>query len=168
VLVDGIPLEAALGVQFVAQHRLVDDAGGLGLVVQRFRVDRDQRPVGARLPIRQDHVRVQMRIPAARRLVLISDGDQARQPLHVLLAGHSVVHPGVAGVGMQVRHRRVDCRGMGGGHHLLRDIMGERAQQRHALGRGEDQVEPVHTRLGKRPTMHPVGGDSVVEPPCGC
>ena len=40
VLIDRVPFEAPLGVQFVAQHGLVDDPGGLGFVIQRLGIDR--------------------------------------------------------------------------------------------------------------------------------
>ena len=51
-------------VQFAAQRGLIDHPGGFGFVIQRRAVDRHQRAVGAGLPIRHDHVGVQVRIPA--------------------------------------------------------------------------------------------------------
>ena len=102
----GVPLHAALGVQLMAQHGLVDDPGGLGFVIQRLGIDRHQLPVGAGLAVGDDDVGVQVRIPAPRRLVLIGDRHQPRQPLQVLHPGERVVHPGVSGVLVQIGHRR--------------------------------------------------------------
>jgi hypothetical protein len=64
MLIDGRPLESTLGVQFVPQHRLVDDAGGFGLVVQRLRVEGHQLPVGAGLAVGHDDMGVQVGVAA--------------------------------------------------------------------------------------------------------
>ncbi len=72
-----------VGMQLMAHHRLIDHAGGLGFVVQRFGVDRHQRAVSAGLPVGHDDVGVQVRIPAPRRFVLVGDPHQARQPLQI-------------------------------------------------------------------------------------
>ena len=112
VLVDRNPLEAALGVQLVPQHGLIDDTGGLGFVVQRLGVDRHQRAVGAGLAVGHDHVGVQVRIPAPRRLVLIGD----RPPAPAAAAGPSSRSPGCApgcsrraGAGSPSRRPRPGC-----------------------------------------------------------
>jgi hypothetical protein len=61
------------------------------------------------------------------------------------------VYPGVAGMPMQIRHRGLHGAKMSGHHHLLAYVIGQRAQQRHTLRRGERQIETVHTVLGEHP-----------------
>jgi hypothetical protein len=75
------------------------------------------------------------------------------------------VYAGVAGVFVQVGHGRVDALVMGGQHGLFADIVGQGAQQRHAFGGGERQVEAVHGARGEYPPAGPVSGDPVIEPP---
>ena len=116
----GVPLEAPLDVQLAAQGGLIDHPGGLGFVIQRLAVDRHQLAVGAGLAVGDDDVGVQVRVPAPRRFVLIGDRHQPGQPLQVLLPGDRVVHPGVAGVLVQILHRLGDGRGVRVGDHLLR------------------------------------------------
>ena len=106
--IDDCPFGADGGMQLMAHHRLIDHPGGFGFVVQRLGVNRHQRAVGAGLPVGHDDMGVQVRIPAPRRLVLIGDPHQPRQPLQILIPGHRVMHPGVAGVLVQIGHRRVD------------------------------------------------------------
>ena len=166
MLVDGLPFEAPLGVQLVAQRGLVDDPGGFGFVIQRLGVDRHQPPISSDLAIRHDDVRVQVRVPAAARLVLVGDRDQPGQPLEVFVAGQRVVHPRVPGMFMQVGHRGFDCFDVGVLHDLFGHVVGQRPQQRHTLGRGEHQVKPVHPVGPERPSGLPVGRHAVVEPPC--
>ena len=71
--VNRVPFHAEFGVQLVAQHGLVDDPGGFGFVIQRLGVEGDQCAVGADLAVGHDHVGVQVRVPAARGLVLVGD-----------------------------------------------------------------------------------------------
>ena len=116
--VDSVELKAALGVQQVAQGGLVDDAGGLGLVIRllesttswpsarAWRLGTIRGCAGAGHP--------------ARCFVLVGDGHQSRKALQVLVAGERVVHAGVAGVTMQVLH---------GGVHRL-GVRGARTSQR--------------------------------------
>ena len=154
-----MPFEAALGVQFVAQGGLVDDAGGLGFVVQALGVEADQLAVCAGLAVGHDDVGVQVRVAAARGFVLVGDRHQAGQPLQVVVAGDRVVHPGVAGVLVQVGHGGLDGFGVGGGEDFFGDVVGQRPEQRNTFGRGERQVETVHTRVGELAPGGPVGGD---------
>lgn len=65
-------------------------------MIQRFGVDRDQRAVGAGLPIGYQDVGVQVRVPAPRRLMLVGDPHKAGQAMQILHAGDRVVYPGVA------------------------------------------------------------------------
>ena len=108
---------------------------------------------------------VQVRVPAAARLMLIGDRDQPGQPLEVFLAGQRVVHPRVPGVLVQVGHGRLDGFDVSVLHDLLSHVIGQRPQQRHTLGRGEHQVETVHPVGPERPPRLPVGGHPVIEPP---
>ena len=165
MLVDGLPFEAALGVQHVAQGGLVDDPGGLGFVIQRLRIDRHQPAISTGLPIRQNDVSVQVRVPAPARLMLIGDRHQPGQPLEVFVAGQRVVHPRVPGVLVQVGHRGFDRCDVGVLQDLLGHVIaGQRPQQRHTLGRGEHQVKPVHAVGPERPAGLPIGRHAIVEP----
>ena len=127
--IDRVKFESALGVQQMAQSGLVDDAGGLGLVIQAFGVQADQVAVCPGLAVGHDDMGVQMRVPASRRFVLIRDGHPAGQTLQVFVSGHRVVHAGVAGVTMQVLHGRINCLGVGGGEDFLGDVIGECTNQ---------------------------------------
>ena len=156
--IDRRPLEAHRLVQFAAQGGLIDHPGGFGFVIQRRAVDRHQLAVGAGLAVGHDHVGVQVRVPAPRRLVLIGDRHQPRQALQVLLAGERVVHPGVAGVGGQVLHRLGQRGGVRVGDRLGDHIIGRSARtQRDALGCAERQIESVHTALTERASVRTVG-----------
>ncbi|CPY27262.1 Uncharacterised protein [Mycobacteroides abscessus] len=166
MLIDALPLEAALGVQLVTQGGLVDDPGGLGFVVQRLGVDRHQTTIGPGLAVGHDDVGVQVRVPAPARLMLVGDRHQPGQPLEVFVAGQRVVHPRVPGVLVQVGHGRFDGFDVGVLHDLFGHVVGQRPQQRHTLGRGEHQVETVHTVGPERPSGLPVGRHAVVEPAC--
>ena len=84
--IDRVEFEAALGVQQMAQGGLVDDAGGLGLVIQALGVQADQLAVCSGLAVGHDHVGVQVRVTAPRRFVLVGDRHQAGQTLQVLVA----------------------------------------------------------------------------------
>ena len=121
VRIDGVEFEPTLGVQQVAQGGLVDDAGGFGFVVERLGVQRHELTVGAGLAVGDDDVGVQVRVAASGRFVLVGDGHQAGQPLQVLVAGDRVVHPGVAGVMVQILHRRFNRGGVCSGQDLLGD-----------------------------------------------
>jgi hypothetical protein len=92
-------------VQLATQGGLIDHPRRAGLVIQRRAVNRHQLPVGAGLPIRDDDMGMQMRIPAPRRFVLIGDRRQSGQAHEVFFSGVRVVHSGVAGVGGEVLHR---------------------------------------------------------------
>ena len=163
--VDRVPLEAALGVQFVAQRGLIDRCRRPWLRDSSDLESSDTScAVGAGLAVGHDHVGVQVRVAAPRRFVLVGDRHQARQPLQVLVAGARVVHPGVAGVLVQVGHRGVDGPGWAAGDDFFGDVVGERSQQRHAFGRGERQVEAVHAVVGERAAPGAVGRDPVIEP----
>jgi hypothetical protein len=105
-----------------------------------------------------------MRVPAAAGFVLIGHPHQPRQALQVFHAGDGVVHPGVAGVLVQVRHRGLDCFVVGGGQHLLGHLVGQGPDQGDALGGGEGQIESVHALGGECPPPLTVGGDAVVQP----
>ena len=72
------PFHAQLGVQLAAQGGLIDDSGGFGFVKQRLGIDRHQRAVGAGLAVGHDHVSVQVRVSAARGLVLVGDRHQTQ------------------------------------------------------------------------------------------
>ena len=67
------PFHAQLGVQLVAQGGLIHDAGGFGFVIQRLGVDRHQLAVGAGLAVGHEDVGVQVRVSAARRLMLVGN-----------------------------------------------------------------------------------------------
>ena len=158
-------IPAPLGVQLVAQHGLIDDAGGLGLVVQRLGVDRHQRAVGAGLPVGHDDMGVQVRVPAARRFMLIGD----RRPAQAAAAGPSSpvtglctrVYPACC---VQVGHRRVDRPLMGAGHRFFADVVGQApAAATHSWARRRSDRTRAHC-LGERPPGRPVGGDPVIEP----
>lgn len=69
-----------------------------------------------------------------------------------------------AGVLVQVGHGCPDRTLMRGLDRFLGDVVGQRAQQRHAFGRSESQIEPVHTALGEHPTGLTVGCQAVIEP----
>ena len=62
--------------QFVTQLGLVYDPGGFGFVEQRLGIQRHQRAVGAGLAVGHDHMSVQVRVTAARGLVLVGDPHQ--------------------------------------------------------------------------------------------
>ena len=164
VRVHRVPFHAPFGVQLVAQHRLVNHAGSLSFVIQRLGIQRHQDPVGAGLAVGHDHVGVQVRVPAARGLVLIRDRHQPRQPLQILHPGARVVHAGVSGVLVQIGHRGRDRAPMRLGDRLVVDLGGQRPQQRHTFGRGESQIKTMHTALPKCPAGRAVGGDPVIEP----
>jgi hypothetical protein len=107
---------------------------------------------------------VQMRVPTPRRLMLIGDRHQTRQPLQILHPSERIVHPGVTGMLMQIGHCCVDGPQMGVLHDFFADVVGERAQQRHTLGRGEHQIKTVHTGRRERAPRRAVGRDPVIEP----
>ena len=133
-------------------------------MVQRLRVEGHQLPVSAGLAIGHDDMGVQVRVAAPRGFMLVGDAHQARQALQVFVAGARVVHPRVAGVLVQVRQRRVHRGHMRLRHNFFRHVVGQRAQQRHTLRRGEHQVKAVHTVLGEGAPRRTVGGDPVIEP----
>src|SRR6185312_9044117 len=110
---------------FVAQGGLVDDAGGLGLVVQALGVEADELAVCSGLAVGHDDVGVQVRVSAARGFVLVGDRDQAGQALQVAVAGDPVVDAGVAGVLLPVGHRGVAGFGVGGGEDFFGDVVGQ-------------------------------------------
>ena len=151
----------------MAQGGLVDDAGRLGLVVQALGVDADQMAVGAGLAVGHDDVGVQVRVSASRRFVLVGDRHQAGQSLQVLVSGDRVVHPGVAGVLVQVLHRRLNGFGVGGGEDFLGDVVGERPNQGDAFGCCEGEIESVHALVGEVASGGPVGRSTVIEPDAG-
>ena len=127
--IDRVELKPALGVQQMAQGGLVDDAGGLGLVIQALGVQADQLAICSGLAVGHDDVGVQVWVAASRRFVLVGDGHQAGQTLQVLVPRGGVVYAGVAGVTVQVLHGRVHRLGVRGGEDFLRDVVGERADQ---------------------------------------
>jgi hypothetical protein len=49
-------------------------------------------------------------------------------------------------------------------HDFFPDVVSQCPQQRHALGRGEGEIEPVHTALGEAASGLSVGCDPVIEP----
>ena len=53
---------------------------------------------------------------------------------------------------------------MGGLHHLFCDVIGQCPQQRHALRRGEGQIEPMHAALRKAASGLTIGCDPVIKP----
>jgi hypothetical protein len=59
--------------------------------------------------------------------VLVGDPHQTWQPLQILIPGHRVMHPGVAGVLVQVGHRRLDALLMRHGHGLVANIVSQGA-----------------------------------------
>ena len=65
---------------------------------------------------------------------------------------------------VQVVHRGLDRPGVGGGEDLLGDVVGERPDERNALGGGESEVEAVHALIGERAARGRRWGRTVVEP----
>ena len=164
--VDGRPFQAQGVVEFAAQGGLIDHPGRAGFVIQRRPVDGHHDAVGAGLPVGDDDVGVQVRVPAPRGLVLIGDRRQTGQAHEVFLAGVRVVDPGVAGMGGQVFHRLGDRGGVGVGDRLGQHIViaAQGPHERDALGCAERQIEAVHTALPERAPPRAVGRDAVVEP----
>jgi hypothetical protein len=164
VWVDGVEFEAALGVQQATQRRLVDDAGGFGLVVEAFGVQADQASVCSGLTVGHDDVGVEVRVTASGGFMLVGDGHQAGQPLQVFVARDRVVHAGVAGVTVQIPHGRVDRLIVRGGEDFLGDVIGQCTDERDAFGRGEGEIEAMDALFGEVAPSGPVGRSAVIEP----
>lgn len=151
--------------QFSPQSGLIDHPSSLRFVKQRRTVDGDQHAVGAGLPVGDDDVGVQMRIPAPRRLVLIRHRHQTREVDKVLLLGHRIVHPRVSSMGGEILHRLSQSGGVRVGDPLRHDIIGlQRTNHRHTLRRAERQVIAMHPLRTQGPADCPARGDPVVEP----
>jgi hypothetical protein len=117
------------------------------------------------LPVGDDDVGVQMRIPTPAGFVLVRDRHQTGQVLQVLLLGDWVVHPRVAGVRGQILHCFGERGGVRVGEPLRSHVVGFQCpDQRDALRGGERQVIPMHALRAQRAAMRAVGRDAVVEP----
>ena len=68
--------------------------------------------------------------------MLVGDRRQPRQPLQIFCPGEWVVHSGVAGVLVQIGHRRVDGPQMGGLHDFFSDVGGAPIQPEQLGGTG--------------------------------
>jgi hypothetical protein len=123
--------------QLVPQRGLVERAGGLGLGVELLTVQRGEAAVGAAGHVRDQDVRVQLRVAGAGGAVPERRRDEpaARQPRDAVLAAADL-----AGLPLQISQRRRDGGVVRPTHleHQLRPA--EREQQRHPLRRGERQV----------------------------
>lgn len=98
---------------------------------------------------------VEVRVSAPGCLVLVGDGHQPWQTLEVFVSGDRVVHSGVAGVVVQVLHRRVHRAVVCGGEDFRGDVVGERADQRDALALSVELLVLALRWAVMRGTGHP-------------
>ncbi|SLA06451.1 Uncharacterised protein [Mycobacteroides abscessus subsp. abscessus] len=158
------PFHPDQAVQFVAQRGLIDDPRRAGFVEQTGAVNRHQPAISAGLPIRHQHVGVQVRIPRPRGLMLIGRGHQTGQLLEVFFSRHRVVHPGVAGMRGEVLQSFRDRRLVRRSDRFITHIAAEHPSQRHRFRRAKRQIEPVHPALAMRPTTLPRRRHTLVQP----
>ncbi|SKW95485.1 Uncharacterised protein [Mycobacteroides abscessus subsp. abscessus] len=166
VRVDVVPLHADRTRQLPPQRGLVDDPGGLRFVIETRPVQRHQPPIRAGLPVRNQNVGVQMRVPGPRGFVLKSSRHDPRQPHQILLTRARIVHTGVAPVLGQILHRLGDREGVRIRDRFTGHVIAQTTHQRHALRRAERQVVAVHRGpLSARPTTRAARRFPVVQPP---
>ena len=135
-LINWRPLEAEPLAELSPQRRLVQEARRLGVREQRPAIKGRLAPVGRR-PIRDDSVRVQMRVARARAAV----AKQRRGQRVTVQNADAVAAPsGPARLTLDVAERVEDRRVMrvaDGARHL---VVADAEQDRHGLGCGECQV----------------------------
>jgi hypothetical protein len=137
-----LPVDTEARRQLVAELRLVQRPGGEAVgAQQQVAVERAPRAVGALGHVRDDHVRVQVRIERAARAVRERGGDEARAPF-----ADDAVSAAARDAG---RLLEIGERGLPGGLVCLarleaNPLIPERVQQAHALRRAEHQIEPRH------------------------
>lgn len=166
VRIDVVPLHADRTCQLPPQRGLIDDPGGLRLVIETRPVQRHQPPIRTRLPVGNQHVGVQMRVPGPRGFVLKTGRHDPRKPHQILLTRARVVHTGVAPVLGQILHRLGDREGVRICDRFAGHVVAQTAHQRHAFRGAERQVITVHRRpLSERPTTRAARRFPVVQPP---
>ena len=141
--------------ELVAQRRLVQGAGGLGLQVQLPPVQRRPAPVRPAGHVRHQHVGVQLRVPGPRRAVPERRGDEptAGQPVPAVLAAADL--PGLPlQIPQSLPYRRV----VRPAHRGRRRLIPQREQQRHRLRCGERQVQPWQPVRATHPQQRPPRG----------
>ncbi|SLI00432.1 Uncharacterised protein [Mycobacteroides abscessus subsp. massiliense] len=165
VRIDVVPLHADRTRQLPPQCGLIDDPGGLRFVIETRAVQRHQPPIRAGLPVRDQHVGVQMRVPGPRGFVLKTRRHDPRQPHQILLTRARIVHTGVAPVFGQILHRLGDREGVRIRDRFNGHVVAQTTHQRHAFRGTERQVIAVHTGpLLERPTTGSARRFPVVQP----
>ncbi|SIH07095.1 Uncharacterised protein [Mycobacteroides abscessus subsp. abscessus] len=162
--VDRPPLNTGQPVQFIAQGRLINDPRRPGFVEQTRAVNGHQPPISAGLPVRHQHMGVQVRITRPRGLMLVGRRHQTWQFLKVFFSRHRVVHPGVASMRRQVFERLGDRGLVRRGHGFVDDVIAEHPHQRHRLRGAKRQIKPVHPALAVSTPALPRRRHTLIQP----
>ena len=141
--------------ELVAQRRLVQRAGGLGLQVQLPPVQRRPAPIRPPGHVRHQHMGVQLRIPRPRRPMPERRRDEppARQPVPAVLTPADLPR-----LPLQIPHRLGHRRVMRTADKRRQLLVAQREQQRHRLRRGERQVQPRQPVRTPHPQQRPPRG----------
>lgn len=138
---DGEPPHAKPLGQLRAQRRVVEVARGLRVPVERAAVERGPAPVRALSHVRDHDVRVQQRIPGARRAML----ERRRHEAAALYDRRAATAASrLTSLALEIAERLADRGPMRRADGLHDCLVGDREHDAHALWSSESQVEAGH------------------------